>query len=76
MHIYDSYIIIYFFKELIVFTVNEHENICIAGLNRWAGYTHAAYATFLNYVGISWRYMYNINTAELHLMELKCFCLF
>ena len=23
---------------MIVFTVNEHENICIAGLNRRAGY--------------------------------------
>jgi hypothetical protein len=29
--------IIHFFK-IAVFTVNEHENICIAGLKRWAGY--------------------------------------
>jgi hypothetical protein len=28
--------IIHFF---ILFTVNEHENICIAGLDRWAGAT-------------------------------------
>ena len=27
-----------FLQKLIVFTVNEHENICIAGLNRQAGY--------------------------------------
>ena len=34
-------IIIHFFRnslKLIVFTVNEHKNICIAGLNRRAGY--------------------------------------
>ena len=24
--------------EIVVFTVHEHENICIAGLNHWAGY--------------------------------------
>ena len=27
-----------FLLKLIVFTVNEHENICIAGINRRAGY--------------------------------------
>ena len=27
-----------FLWKLIVFTVNEHKNICIAGLNRRAGY--------------------------------------
>jgi hypothetical protein len=30
-----------FLWKLIVFTVNEHENICIAGLNRRAGYATA-----------------------------------
>ena len=29
-----------FLQILIVFTVNEHENICIVGLNRRAGYTY------------------------------------
>jgi hypothetical protein len=27
-----------FLQKLIVFTVNDHENICLAGLNRWDGY--------------------------------------
>ena len=32
---------------MIVFTVNEHENICIAGLNRRAGYaTDCLYILF------------------------------
>jgi hypothetical protein len=32
----------YYHIIMIVFTVNEHENICIAGLNRRAGYVTAA----------------------------------
>ena len=35
--------------EIVVFTVNEHENVCTAGLNRWAGYaTEDSYFKSLN----------------------------
>ena len=37
-HYYQNY----YHIIMIVFTVNEHENICIAGLNRRAGYVTAA----------------------------------
>ena len=29
--------------EIVVFTVNVHENICMAGLNRWAGHATGCY---------------------------------
>ena len=31
-------IILIIFLEIVVFRVSEHENVCIAGLNRRAGY--------------------------------------
>ena len=35
--------------EIVVFTVNEHENVCTAGLNRRAGYaTEDSYFKSLN----------------------------
>ena len=30
--------------EIVVFTVNEHENICIAGLNHQSGYATAEFS--------------------------------
>ena len=33
-----------FVQKFIVFTVNEHESICMAGLNRQAGYATAQYS--------------------------------
>ena len=35
---FSKYYHILFLWKLIVFTVNEHKNICIAGLNRHGGY--------------------------------------
>ena len=38
MQISNYYVHYSFLHKLIVFTLNQHENICIAGLNRQAGY--------------------------------------
>ena len=38
---YFQVIIIIHFLKFIVFAVNECENICITGVNRWAGHANA-----------------------------------
>ena len=45
----SSYYIILFFRKFIVFTVNEHENISIAGLNPRAGFATGG----KHYIGIN-----------------------
>ena len=40
-----------FLLKFIVFTVNEHGNICIAGLNHWPGYATDDYTTsYMNWI--------------------------